>query len=350
MPAMKPIAANNASPRGVRWARHSTSSRVTRSWKTPRIPSAAPSASARATRARSAFLARHMTAAIRRISTPSATSTAAVGSARPASAPKIAVVEPTSASGMASRRLAKPPRSSRGAAASEPESASSNPAPRTKSRWNGKNPPTIGTKSTPPPTPASTATIPSRNVTTKSAIGQTHHGAAGVSAAQTVAGAMVARVRNATGIARFTGRGVGGCCSAADRATQHSIYSVCPGESPMKTSYREAEAYVTKDGSEIRELMHPARHGNRAQSLAEATVAPGAETHLHQHRATEELYHITQGVGLMTLGDDAFEVRVGDTVAIPPGIRHRIRNLGTEPLRILCCCAPAYAHDDTELV
>jgi len=118
----------------------------------------------------------------------------------------------------------------------------------------------------------------------------------------------------------------------------------------MKTSYREAEAYITKDGSEIRELMHPARHGNRAQSLAEATVAPGAQTHLHRHRTTEELYHITQGAGLMTLGDDTFEVRTGDTVAIPPGTQHRVRNVGTEPLRILCCCAPAYAHDDTELV
>jgi mannose-6-phosphate isomerase-like protein (cupin superfamily) len=118
----------------------------------------------------------------------------------------------------------------------------------------------------------------------------------------------------------------------------------------MKTSYREVKAYVTKDGSEIRELMHPALHGNRAQSLAEATVAPGAETHLHRHRTTEELYHVTQGVGLMTLGEDVFEVRAGDTIAIPPATRHRIRNVGAEPLRILCCCAPAYAHHDTELV
>ena len=35
------------------------------------------------------------------------------------------------------------------------------PAPRTKSRWNGKKLPTIGTNSTPPPMPASTATMPS---------------------------------------------------------------------------------------------------------------------------------------------------------------------------------------------
>lgn len=118
----------------------------------------------------------------------------------------------------------------------------------------------------------------------------------------------------------------------------------------MKTSYAGVAPHVTKDGSEIRELMHPAVHGNRAQSLAEATVPPGAETLLHRHRATEELYHVTRGAGLMTLADETFDVRAGDTVCIPPGTAHKIRNVGAEPLKILCCCAPAYAHDDTELL
>ena len=118
----------------------------------------------------------------------------------------------------------------------------------------------------------------------------------------------------------------------------------------MRSIYADAPPYVTKDGSEIRELMHPAVHGNRAQSLAEATVRPGAETLLHRHRVTEELYHVTAGTGLMTLGGESFDVRAGDTVCIPPGTPHRIRNTGATTLRILCACAPAYAHDDTELL
>jgi mannose-6-phosphate isomerase-like protein (cupin superfamily) len=118
----------------------------------------------------------------------------------------------------------------------------------------------------------------------------------------------------------------------------------------MRSRYPDVNPYVTKDGSEIRELMHPAVHGNRAQSLAEATVPPGAETLLHRHRVTEELYHVTACAGLMTLGDETFEVRAGDTVCIPPGTPHCIRNTGTALLRILCACAPAYSHDDTELL
>ena len=118
----------------------------------------------------------------------------------------------------------------------------------------------------------------------------------------------------------------------------------------MKSRHADVAPYVTKDGSEIRELMHPAVHGNRAQSLAEATVPPGCETLLHRHRVTEELYHVTAGTGSMTLGNDTFDVRAGDTVCIPPGTPHRIRNTGAMSLRILCACTPAYSHDDTELL
>jgi len=118
----------------------------------------------------------------------------------------------------------------------------------------------------------------------------------------------------------------------------------------MKTRYIDVPAFITKDGSEIRELMHPSTHDSRAQSLAEATVAPSATTRLHRHRQSEELYHITAGRGRMTLGDESFDVGPGDSLCIPPGTPHCIANTGTVPLRILCCCAPAYAHDDTELL
>lgn len=118
----------------------------------------------------------------------------------------------------------------------------------------------------------------------------------------------------------------------------------------MKTTSGDITPYPTKDGSEIRELMHPALHHNHNQSLAEAVVAPGIATRLHRHRTSEELYHITAGHGLMTLGRESFNVGPGDTVCIAPGTPHCVENTGSEPLHILCCCAPPYAHDDTELL
>lgn len=118
----------------------------------------------------------------------------------------------------------------------------------------------------------------------------------------------------------------------------------------QRSRYDQTQAYTTRDGSSIRELMHPQQHGNRNQSLAEARVAPGQTTLLHRHHASEELYHITAGEGLMYLGDEQFAVAVGDTVQIPPGTAHAIKNIGPTELVFLCCCSPAYQHDDTELL
>lgn len=114
--------------------------------------------------------------------------------------------------------------------------------------------------------------------------------------------------------------------------------------------YSTVPAYLTKDGSEIRELMHPSVHGNQAQSLAEATILPGTRTQLHRHLKTEEIYHVNAGTGVMTLGTQQFQVEVGDTVLIPPRTPHCIEALGDTPRRIMCCCSPAYDHADTELL
>jgi mannose-6-phosphate isomerase-like protein (cupin superfamily) len=109
----------------------------------------------------------------------------------------------------------------------------------------------------------------------------------------------------------------------------------------------ELESFVTKDGSAIRELAGPAWTVARNQSLAEATVPPGGETDEHYHVRAEELYHFVSGAGRMRLGKDEEEVAAGDCVVIPPGVNHKLWNPGTEPLVLLCCCAPPYRHGDT---
>ncbi|MDH5786643.1 MAG: cupin domain-containing protein [Chromatiales bacterium] len=119
---------------------------------------------------------------------------------------------------------------------------------------------------------------------------------------------------------------------------------------PTVTHHSQCLPYTTRDGSTIRELMHPQQHGNHMQSLAEAGVPPGTRTLLHRHHQSEELYHILEGAGVMTLGEERFEVSGGDTVLIPPGTAHAIENSGKVPLKLLCCCAPPYAHEDTELL
>ncbi|MCU0714635.1 MAG: cupin domain-containing protein [Pirellula sp.] len=119
---------------------------------------------------------------------------------------------------------------------------------------------------------------------------------------------------------------------------------------PLFVSLADCEPFVTKDGSIIREILAHRNSAIRHQSLAEATIPPGATTDAHYHPKTEEIYFLTQGEGMMHCGGEVFRVRQGDAIPIPPGTIHWITNDQDEDLKLLCCCAPGYEHDDTVLV
>jgi mannose-6-phosphate isomerase-like protein (cupin superfamily) len=108
------------------------------------------------------------------------------------------------------------------------------------------------------------------------------------------------------------------------------------------TSPTGVEAFTTKDGSTIRELHHTA-----AQSLAEATLEPGQATERHNHRVSEEIYLMTAGSGVLEIDGETRRVSAGDAILIPPGAWHTLENDGPEQLKLMCCCAPPYSHDDT---
>ena len=109
----------------------------------------------------------------------------------------------------------------------------------------------------------------------------------------------------------------------------------------------EVPPFITKDGSEIRELLAHRNSAIRNQSLAEARLPVGASTQEHYHPKAEEIYYITHGTGRMRIENELREVKPGDAIAIPPGKKHKLWNTGTETLRLLCCCAPAYENEDT---
>jgi len=111
----------------------------------------------------------------------------------------------------------------------------------------------------------------------------------------------------------------------------------------------QVPAFTTKDGSEIRELLAHRNSAIANQSLAEARVPVGGFTAEHYHPVAEEIYYITHGMGRMRIDGEEREVGEGDAIAIPPGARHKLWNIGNDTLRLLCCCAPAYEHEDTIL-
>jgi mannose-6-phosphate isomerase-like protein (cupin superfamily) len=112
----------------------------------------------------------------------------------------------------------------------------------------------------------------------------------------------------------------------------------------------QRSAFVTADGSLIRELAGIPSGNASNQSLAEAVVQPGTATIAHVHHRSEEIYLFTHGSGRMRLGDEEHAVHAGDCIVIPPGVAHKLWADDGEPLRLLCCCAPAYSDADTELL
>lgn len=109
----------------------------------------------------------------------------------------------------------------------------------------------------------------------------------------------------------------------------------------------DVSPFITKDGSEIRELLAHRNSAIRNQSLAEARLPVGGSTQEHYHPRAEEIYFITHGFGRMRIEGELQDVKPGDAIAIPPGRKHKLWNTGTETLRLLCCCAPGYEHEDT---
>ena len=118
----------------------------------------------------------------------------------------------------------------------------------------------------------------------------------------------------------------------------------------IKTERDQCPAFITKDGSTIRELMAYRNSDCERTSLAEATIPPGGKTECHLHPEVEEIYYFLEGRGRLLAGDEYMDVGPGVSVLHRPGVRHQTWNTGDVPLVFICVCAPAYEHDDTVLL
>jgi len=102
----------------------------------------------------------------------------------------------------------------------------------------------------------------------------------------------------------------------------------------------------TAHGSEIRPLIDRTTSNVTQCSLAEEMLPPGCTVTPHYHRDIEEIYYLVSGRGLMTVGDEIQEVNAGDAVYVPRGHRHTLQNTGTETIKLILVCGPAFFYED----
>jgi mannose-6-phosphate isomerase-like protein (cupin superfamily) len=81
-------------------------------------------------------------------------------------------------------------------------------------------------------------------------------------------------------------------------------------------------------------------------SIARARVAAGVSTRWHALAGITERYLILSGSARVEIGDKSPEdVGPGDVVVIPPGVRQRITNNGTDELVFYAICTPRFSSE-----
>ena len=116
----------------------------------------------------------------------------------------------------------------------------------------------------------------------------------------------------------------------------------------MSGPFPVREPYVTKDGSRIRELIHPLFAPGLGMSLAEAEVAAGGRTEPHFHTDFDEIYYCLEGAGVLYVNRKTFPFSPGTYHLILKGSAHFLTAI--TKLRLLCICCPGYTHEETVLV
>jgi mannose-6-phosphate isomerase-like protein (cupin superfamily) len=92
-------------------------------------------------------------------------------------------------------------------------------------------------------------------------------------------------------------------------------------------------------------LVRPETCGSRRIDHRISCYQPMAHVAEHVHQVQEQVYHVLEGVGRLTLDDQTVLLRPHDYVFVPPGVRHSFTNEGTVPLVFLVVTSPV---DDGE--
>ena len=72
--------------------------------------------------------------------------------------------------------------------------------------------------------------------------------------------------------------------------------------------------------------------GSNLSTLGYSVFTPGTDTKQKVHVDAEELAYIVSGTGKLTVGDELISYGQGDSLHIPSGVPHGIRNDGKEDL------------------
>lgn len=89
----------------------------------------------------------------------------------------------------------------------------------------------------------------------------------------------------------------------------------------------------------LHDLATPETLPKTLRVLAYITLKPGESIGDHRHESEAEVYHCIRGEGLVADGGETDEITPGDTVVLPAGTMHGLRNTGLSDLEVLAVVA-----------
>jgi quercetin dioxygenase-like cupin family protein len=110
-------------------------------------------------------------------------------------------------------------------------------------------------------------------------------------------------------------------------------------EQMARVAWREFPGHF--GGALSKMLVGPDNSGSSQIDFRLSRYAPNAYVQEHVHQVQEQIYYVTEGEGVLTLGKERHLMRVHDYVYIPPGVRHSFANTGTAGLVFFVVTTPA---------
>lgn len=76
------------------------------------------------------------------------------------------------------------------------------------------------------------------------------------------------------------------------------------------------------------------------------SLRPNEDIGLETHTATDQFFRFEHGIGLVSIDDDTYEVRDGNSIIVPAGSQHNISNTSpTQTLQFYTIYAPPHHRD-----
>jgi mannose-6-phosphate isomerase-like protein (cupin superfamily) len=95
--------------------------------------------------------------------------------------------------------------------------------------------------------------------------------------------------------------------------------------------FEEGNRVALGSGSFSNLILTAANLGNANKNMLGYSVfKPGIDTKQKIHTEAEELAYVVSGSGKITVGEELFPFSKGDSMFIPPGLPHGVRNDGID--------------------